>query len=228
MLIKVGAFFIGATILFFAAILTIREVSFFKGMYIVKVKFHFVEGLKNASPVRFVGVNVGGVDKIEIKTERGIPVVYVYAKVENGIHIPKGSKFFINSLSLLGEKYLEILPPARPVSVYVKEDEVVRGTDPPALFNVTNLTYKTMLKLSNFIDKGEKIRSLVEKDLSGINYLTLDIRGFFGDMRKNRGTIGRLLYDDTLYKNMNLLMKDLKEHPWKLLYKPREKKKRKR
>ena len=106
--IKLGSFFLVAILIFFAAILSIREISIFKGSYIVIVKFGFAEGLRTSSPVRFCGVDVGEVKKVLIKEDAGESKVYVYSKVQEGVKIPKNSYFFVNSLSLFGEKYLEI------------------------------------------------------------------------------------------------------------------------
>ena len=180
----------------------------------------------------------GEVGNLKIKTENGIPIVYVYAKVEDGIHIPKGSSFFINNLSLLGEKYLEIMPPKKPASGYIKEGDVVWGIDSPPLFNVVGMAYKLMAEMHDFMGGGD-IKGLIKKDLSNINDLTLQmsgflkgvtpqVQGFLEGIRKNQGTIGHLLYDDTLYQKMNALVDDLKKHPWKLFYRPRGMKKRRR
>ena len=45
------------------------------------------------------------------------------------------------------------------------------------------------------------------------------------DMTEGKGTIGRLLYDERLYDDLQGLTADLKEHPWKLLYRPKKGKK---
>ena len=63
--IKLSVFLIVAVIIFFAAITAIKDVPFF-GNYFLKVKFNFAEGLKASSPVRFCGVNVGEIKKVEV------------------------------------------------------------------------------------------------------------------------------------------------------------------
>jgi hypothetical protein len=37
------------------------------------------------------------------------------------------------------------------------------------------------------------------------------------------GTVGKLLYDDTIYKELEALVVDIRKHPWKLFWKTREK-----
>ena len=38
------------------------------------------------------------------------------------------------------------------------------------------------------------------------------------------GTIGKLLYDDSIYKELEALITDVRKHPWKLFRKTKEKK----
>ena len=106
MYLKVVSFFLIGFFLFFITFFSIKEAPIFKGTYIIIAKFNFAEGLRPSSPVRFCGVDVGDVQKVVIEEEKSVPLVYVYAKIHKGIHIPRGSYFFINSLSLFGEKYL--------------------------------------------------------------------------------------------------------------------------
>ena len=42
------------------------------------------------------------------------------------------------------------------------------------------------------------------------------------DMHEGRGTIGKLFTDDRLYTDIEEMFADLKKHPWKLLYRPKE------
>ena len=230
--IKLGIFFIIALVLFFITIMSIREISFFKGTYTVKVKFNFVEGLKTASPVRFCGVDVGEIGKLEVREENKKPIVYVYAKIERGINIPLGSKFFINSLSLFGEKYLEIMPPALPSGKYIKEGMLIEGNSSIPLFDVVSSVNNAAIKLQSFVEDSN-IKNSLKETLSNINKITdniIDIAARFKNIlsavEKEQGNIGKLLYDDSLYKKTEELLDDLKKHPWKLLYKPRGKSRR--
>ena len=46
------------------------------------------------------------------------------------------------------------------------------------------------------------------------------------DVKGGSGTVGRLLYDDSLYEDLESLGADLKANPWKLLHRPKKKKKK--
>ena len=220
--VKIGIFFLIAIFLVFFGFLSIKEFSFFKGSYIIKIEFDFAEGLKPASPVRFCGVDVGEVKKIEVNNNRGKPTVYVYAKVFKDISIPRDSKFFINSLSLFGEKYLEIIP-RRSLKDYVKPGETVKGNSSVPLYNIFSTFNQTILRLDKLI-RDPTFRDSLEKILSHTEDFTSQLSSLLVDIRKEKGTIGKLFYDDSLYNKTEELIEDIKAHPWKLLYRPKGKK----
>jgi len=224
--IKLGSFFLVAFGLFFLTLLSMREVNIFKGSYVIIVRFDFSEGLRPSSPIRFCGVDVGEVKKVIIKEEENKPKVYVHAKIEKGVKIPKNSYFFINSLSLFGEKYLEINPPEEAIA-YINEGDVIEGISPIPLFGLFATFNQTMKEIEQFVKEG-KIKTSFENILLNIEDISLDIKGLVKDMRNKQGTIGRLLYDDSLYQTTEEFLRDLKEHPWKLLHKPKETRKQKK
>lgn len=221
MYIKIGSFFVVGFLLFFVTLLSIREVSFFKGSYNITVKFEFVEGLRSSSPVRFCGVDVGEVRQVSVIEEKNKPWVYVYVKVQNGIKIPKGSYFFVNSLSLFGEKYLEVTP-AQTVTTYLNKGDIVEGISPMPLFNVFSTFTKTMEEVRLFVKEG-KLKASFENILANTESISFELKGLIEDMKNKKGTVGRLLYDDSLYRTTEEFITDLKNHPWKLLHKPRKK-----
>jgi ABC-type transporter Mla subunit MlaD len=172
--LRTGAFLIGAFILLFITVLSMRELTFFKGTYLVQVKFKFAEGMRAASPIRFCGVDVGEVKEVLIREEDDRPVVFVQAKIQNGVRIPKGSYFFINSLSLFGEKYLEVTPP-EVITDYLKEGDIAVGISPTPLFHVFDSFTKTMNEVNDFVKDG-KIRTSVEHTVINLEELTADIK----------------------------------------------------
>lgn len=219
--IKVGIFFFFAFVLFFFTLLAVKQINVFKGTYILKVKFNFAEGLRNASPVRFCGVDVGEVKKVEVVEEQGHPVVLVFAKIQNDVFIPKNAYFFVNSLSLFGEKYLEITPSDSSVGEYLDPNETVEGMSPIPLFNVFATFTKTMEEISAFVKEG-KLKTTFENALNNMEKASFEMRKLFEDIRNKQGTVGRFLYDDSLYEKTEEFLDDLKANPWKLLHKPKK------
>lgn len=225
--IKVGIFLLGAAILVFITAISLREVSFLKGSYIIKIKFDFAEGLRAASPVRFCGVDVGEIKKTEVKEEDKKSVVYVYTKIAREVRIPKDSSFFINSLSLFGEKYLEIIPPdSKEEIIFLKDGDEVVGISSTPLFNIIASFHKTMIEFDKFIKENE-VRESLKDIIINVRDAAKDLHEILSNIRNEEGTLGKFIYDDSLYTTTEEFIQDLKLHPWKLLYKPKEKRKSK-
>ncbi|UCG35690.1 MAG: MCE family protein [Candidatus Omnitrophota bacterium] len=222
--IKIGAFTLFALLILFFALLSVRELTFFKGTYILRAKFDFAEGLRPASPVRFCGVDVGEVKEVEVIEEEDKPLVIVHAKIEQGIRIPMNSYFFVNSLSLFGEKYLEIAPPEK-VTEYLGPNALVEGISPIPLFNLFATFNKTMKEVSEFVKEG-KIKTTFENTLVNLEDISVEIKDLVKTLNSRAGTFGKLIYDDSLYKRTEEFIEDLQQHPWKLLYKPKKTKER--
>lgn len=221
--IKIGTFFLVGVLLFFIAMVSIRESTFLKQKYLIKVKFNYVEGLRSTSPVRFCGVDAGEVDKVEIsRKDNERSYVYVYAKVDNEIKVPRNSYFFINSLSLFGEKYLEITPPANNTDDYLRDGDMAEGLSPTPLFNTFNTFDATMQEVEKFVKEGT-LKSSLEETLLNLKGASADFKALMEDVHGGKGTIGKLFYDQTLYESLDEFVNDIKAHPWKLLYKPQEK-----
>ena len=110
--LKVGTFvFIGLIIL----VIFVLSIGGFKTWtvgYRVNLVFNFVNGVKVGAPVRFAGVDVGEVKKIILqpKPEENRTAVCLEAWVKDNVHIPLDSTVWVNTLGLLGEKYVEIMP----------------------------------------------------------------------------------------------------------------------
>ncbi len=217
--LKVGGFFLGGLLILFTALISLKEINVFKGTYLIIVTFDFAEGLANASPVRFCGVDVGEVRNVAVKEVGDRNLVFVYAKIENGVKIPKNSYFFVNSLSLFGEKYLEIDPPEK-AEGHIQPGDIVSGVSPVPLFDIFASASKTMAEIRDFLREG-KIKTSVENIVTNIEAITLDLKGLVSDVKDKQGTIGRLLYDPSLYETAEEFIADLKAHPWKLLHKPK-------
>lgn len=222
--IKVGIFFFFAFSLLFITLFSIREFSVFKRTYLVKIEFDFAEGLRTASPVKFCGVDIGEVKEVDVVEKEGRPYVLVSAKIQKGVSIPRDAYFFINSLSLFGEKYLEIAPLSNK-NGYLKENETIEGISPIPLFNVFATFTQTMKEVSAFVKEG-KLKESFENTLLNIEKASEGVRGMIEDMRSKQGTVGRLLYDDSLYRKSEEFIEDIKNHPWKLLHKPKESRER--
>ena len=118
----------------------------------ITVQFRDIAGLANNAPVNISGVRVGTVEQIDLKG-RGQVLAHLKIKTEEVV-VPQGSRFTIQTLGLVGAKYIEItLPedkegeePAPPIA----SNTVVLGQDPVRVELVLN---KIATNVNNMIGK---------------------------------------------------------------------------
>lgn len=206
----VGIFIVIGLIILVSFVFLISDFQFIKPGYQFDVIFGFANGLREGAPSRFAGVDIGEVKALRVfyDPETLKTKVRVRVWVKEGSRIPPDSQVWINTLGLLGEKYLEIIP-GENYDAPVKAGDTIMGQDPVAMAEITEESKKLVLK--------------IEEAVGGLNDVLARIK-------TGQGTLGKLVYDETVYQNISAvsgglkeLTEDLKRHPWKLLFKPKEK-----
>jgi len=233
---RLGLFISGGIVLFSLFIFLITNLRIFQKTYEVRVLFRYASGIDVGAPVRLAGVQIGEVKRVRIiydpQDER--PIVEVDLDVQQGVRIRQNAVVLINTLGILGEKYVEILPGTKDKPL-VHAGDVIIGRDSVPLAQLADLGYQIARKLDRTIDglreifvtekskKNLKITLDNMKELSeNLNKLVKDTDEAVVKLKEGEGTIGRFLSDPTLYNEMLELVRDIKKHPWKLLRKPRK------
>jgi len=194
--LKVGIFVFAGLLILTIFVLSIGDFQTMASTYEVNFIFNFANGVKIGAPVRFAGVDVGEIKEIKFVTtaDNPKPRVQIVGLVKNGIKIPVDSSIWVNTLGLLGEKYIEIMP-GNDYSQFVTPKQTLVGIDPIPMQEVSVLAKEIAQNLN------DGLLRIINKE----------------------GTVGKLLYDDTIYKNLDALVADIKVHPWKLFWKGKEK-----
>jgi phospholipid/cholesterol/gamma-HCH transport system substrate-binding protein len=218
--LKVGAFVLAAIVCLGFVIFSISSFSFFEKGQKVRVTFGYANGLKKAAPVRLAGVEAGVVKKIEVFTEQpsNIMKVRVDIMVDNDVSIPLDSLVSINQLGLLGEKYVEITPGLS--TQRVEDGSSMVGVDPVPVEKISKRIDMLTAKLEQTM---ESINTgiLTEKNKLAFTQTMEGLSGIMTKVNQGQGSIGQLVGNPSIYNNLNELTADLKENPWKLLYRPR-------
>ncbi len=199
--LKVGVFILIAIIIFFIIVFSIGDIYIMKPGYYLNVEFNFASGITEAAPVRLSGVKVGQVREVAVfydqKDKRA--KARIHAWLDGNAKVEEDADVTINTLGLLGEKYLEISPGTAGKKL-LKDGDTLKGRDPVAMEKIT-----------------ENLATLSE-----------DVGVVVGRLRKGEGTIGKLLAEDVIYDdlksttgNLKDFSEDIKRHPWKLFNKPR-------
>lgn len=220
--LKVGAFVLIAIGCLTVAILSIGNFSFFERGQKMNVIFGYANGLKKAAPVRLAGVEAGHIKDIEILSEGGDMKVRVELFIEDGIHVPADSTITINQLGLLGEKYVEITPGRS--QQLIQSDGRVLGIDPVPIDRITQRIDGMTAKLEKTMD-GINNGLLTPQNTQSVTDILTGIKNIVNEIQQGKGTLGMFLYNPNIYKNLDELSADLKNNPWKLLYRPKPAKK---
>ena len=194
--LKVGIFtFIGIVILFII-VFSIGELYLFKPGYNLKILFNFANGITEAAPVRVAGVEAGEVETIRIfySEDEKKTKVELAVWIKDDVNIEKDARATINTLGLLGEKYLEILPGSYEAG-FLAEGESLVGEDPVIMGDLTR-------DMKNMADSASVIMDR---------------------LKDGEGTIGKLLVEEKIYNDLELLVEDIRKHPWKLFHKTKDK-----
>jgi len=206
--LRVGAFvFFGFLVLMYI-VFSIGDFYIFSPGYRIKTVFDFADGIEVSSPVRYAGVEVGRVEEIEIfydETTRKNKIA-LEAWIQQSAKIEKDAECYINTLGLLGEKYLEILPGTKEGGL-IEEGGTLTGNDTIPMEKIKQKAYEMAVQAQDTLGKINKI-------LDNVN--------------SSEGTIGKLLTEDKIYNDLSAFVEDIKKNPWKLLHKPKQKKEKKK
>lgn len=208
--VRVGLFTFLAFMIFMYGQAWLKQFSIMHPPQKITVQFHDVAGLANNAPVNINGVRVGTVEKIELEG-KGRVLCRLKIKTEEAT-VPQGSTFTIQTLGLVGAKYIEIsLPEEKPGEEPrppIDPDTVVVGDDPVRVELVMN---KIATNLNSMINRlsadetqsglenalrtsGETIRNINEaalklnKNMDKVSDVTASVKitsDKFGDVATN-------------------------------------------
>ncbi|MDD4907887.1 MAG: MlaD family protein [Candidatus Omnitrophica bacterium] len=194
---RIGLFVFIGIIILTIFVLLIGDIKTWNQGYSIVVKYGFINGVKVGAPVRFAGVDVGEVKEIKIVTDtkNKKTVVDIVAWMKKDVAIPSDSSVWINTLGLLGEKYIEIMPGVN-YDAALKSNDTILGVDPIPMHEVFRVAKGIVDNIDDSITR----------------------------IKNKEGTLGKLLYDDALYDEILGLAGDIRRNPWKLFWKTKEKK----
>lgn len=233
---KVGLFVIIALAILVG--LVVRAGDFYmKPGYTLHLFFNAINGLEVGSPVRLAGVNVGEVKGIRVvRDSNGHTQVQIDALINQAVYIEEDARMRIDSLGFLGEKYIEILPGTK-VDKLLANGGMLTGEAPKGMDAMVDAGGRLVQSLQTVADHMNDIvgdpqfkesakSTFVDADKAAKNFVQIseDLKDaaasakiVLGRMRDGEGTVGRLLKDDKIAKDLEAFVEDIKAHPWKLL-----------
>lgn len=239
--IKVGLFVFIALVLLTVVVFSISDLYQVQPRYTypLRVRFHFANGIEEGAPVRLAGVKAGEVRDVRVYRDEVIQQTYAELSVRlvKEAKIEEDAVAYVNTLGFIGEKYLEIVP-GTPGSPVLKPNELLQGKDSIPSEKLVESGYdaleqmKQMVRAVNAVVGDEATQNALKGTFANSKEATAQLTAFLtqanevmGKIRNGEGTVGKLLTQDDLYKDLQGITADIKAHPWKLLYRPKEKNK---
>ena len=230
-LAAVGLFVIGGMLLFAAGLFLIGDRRMlFTDTFHVYAEFKQVAALDSGAKVRVSGADAGEVEEITVPTgPSGRFRVRMRVRSDLGPLIRTDSIASIQNDGLVGNKFVQIqtgteaAPQAADEGTILSREpfdvadmmltmsdtlatvnkmltEVQRGID-QALSAVTATASEAQLLMK---DVGGEVRTL----LSAANRVSADVNAIVAQVRQGRGSLGKLLNDDSLYANVQAMSAD--------------------
>ncbi|SDQ01596.1 phospholipid/cholesterol/gamma-HCH transport system substrate-binding protein [Mucilaginibacter sp. OK268] len=184
--IKIGLFaFVGLAVLVLGIFFIGSRKGLFNSTFNVYGTFKNVSGLQVGNNVRFAGINVGVVQAINIITDSSVRVDLT---LNNSVKkfIKTDAKISIGSDGLMGDKLVVIAPGG------ITSHEEVQPGGRLGSINPVDVD-KIITKLTRVADNAES--------------LTTDLSQIVGKINSGKGSIGRLLNNDAMAKNIESTVK---------------------
>jgi phospholipid/cholesterol/gamma-HCH transport system substrate-binding protein len=147
-------------------------------------KFKTVSGLKSGAQVQMAGIAIGSVTDIELPKTPTDSVRVTMKIVDRAMHlVRRNSTAVISTEGLIGDKIIMIENGAGP-SAAVAEGNFIAGESPT--------------DYSKYVDT-------LESAINNVNRLTSEATLLLAGLRNGEGSIGKLLTDDALYRDIHKL-----------------------
>ncbi|MGH7952775.1 MAG: MlaD family protein [Limisphaerales bacterium] len=202
---KLGVFVALAIIAAVIIVETLGGSEFFRHGYHVSAFFHTVQDLKIGNSVKMAGVEVGRVEKITLADNK----VHVIMKIRTDAAVKTDSKASIKFTGLMGQNFVSLTfgSPDAPKAI---EGTVLESEEQPdlnaimakldnAATGIQNLTKSfTGDTLNNLIGP---LTDLIKQNSGHLTATITNIQNITSQIASGRGTVGKLIYDQTLYNS---------------------------
>lgn len=222
--IKVGLFVFIAFILLAVVVFSITDFYTAQPHYALRVRFNFANGIQAGAPVRLAGVDVGEVRSVMVYRDVASQQTMAELDVQlsSKAQVEEDAVAYINTLGLIGEKYMEIIPGTAGARV-LTSGEVMQGKNSIPSEQLMEAGFQMVKRMDQLITSVNAVVSdaSLRGAVKNLNQTLDHANAIMAQIRQGQGTVGRLLTQDDLYQDLKELMADVKAHPWKLLYRPR-------
>lgn len=123
-----------------------------KNQYTLRIVYKDAGGLIKGSNISMGGAKVGEVDAYPQLTDSGNNVI-VLTNINGSVKIPRGSTFKIEMQNLLGNKYIDIVPPEEENDDFYHPNELIFGDSGSAVSTIRENVVSVSIDLANLLRK---------------------------------------------------------------------------
>lgn len=191
-----------------------------------QIRFNYVSGLESNAPVYFAGREVGKIESIEVRSGEESPILLKIA-VPQDVQLRADSEVFIDTLGLMGEKFVE-LTPGTPATEILKPGSVLTGTDPIPM-------HALIRKMNLLADRMDELTASLNPMMARLDSMLVEYQDelalFLSNVSETSGKVREITVDhqediakmiSNLHEtsaNIRDMTSDLKFHPWRLFRK---------
>lgn len=202
---RLGVFAVFVVIAAVVVVETLNGWQFYQHGYRVSALFETVQELKVGDSVKMAGVEVGRVEKIALENNK----VRVTMKLNSGTVVKTDSQAGIRFTGLMGQNFVAIdfgspgAPPAVDGAVLATVEQpdlnAIMAKLNDAATGIQNLTKSfTGDTINNLLGP---LTDLIRQNSGHLTATISNVETISGQIASGQGTVGRLIYTDTLYSS---------------------------
>jgi phospholipid/cholesterol/gamma-HCH transport system substrate-binding protein len=212
---RLGIFVILVAVAALVIIETLGGMESLRGGYRLNALFDTVQDLKAGNSVKMAGVEVGRVEKIALTGDKA----KVTMKLHSGVVVKTDSKAAIKFTGLMGQNFISI-EFGSPDAPALQDNQMVATEEQPDLNAIMVKLDKAATGIENFGKSftGDKIDNLIGpltdfiKQNSGhLGGAISNMENISGQIASGQGTVGKLIYTDSLYNSALDTMTNLQD-----------------
>jgi phospholipid/cholesterol/gamma-HCH transport system substrate-binding protein len=219
---------IGIILLFYMSFRIGKFGVFGQQGYEVMVGLDNANGLDPRSPVHIAGVEVGKIKTIKLDGYKALATLLI----KKEINIPVDSKAAVKTQGTLGDRYIEIIPGTGQTYLAAGDriNDIIIAADLDEVFTQVSVAAKnfgeTLNDFKGIIGETEKVnikksleniqtvsgdfKTLVATNKDNIGRIVNNLETISNDIENGKGTIGKLVKDETLYNDAKDVVASLK------------------
>jgi phospholipid/cholesterol/gamma-HCH transport system substrate-binding protein len=212
---RLGVFVALAVIVAVVIVETLGGMESFLGGYRVSALFNTVQDLKVGNSVKMAGVEIGRVEKIALVNDKAS----VTMKLHSDAVVKTDSKAAVKFTGLMGQNFVSLDFGSADAQKAV-DGAVLMTVDQPDLNAIMAKLDSAATGIENFGKSftGDKIDNLIgpltdffKQNSSHIGGAISNIENISGQIASGQGTVGKLIYTDSLYDSALITVTNLQD-----------------